>query len=824
MISDMAKERIKAAVFLMLVLNLIFFPALWGNKTLLLASRDVPSITDLGAFPHENYRQQIGRTSDPGAPAWTIEPWLKIMSDQIWQGHELPLWNPDAAYGKPLAAAQQAQPFYPLTFLLTLDVTPHTYDFFIVGRLFVAGFLMFLFARLFLELMPSLVASLIYMLSGYFIVFLSMPHLSVEVLTPGILWLFERILRRNDWTAMSLAAAMVCCAALGGMPESLFLAISFGCVFFLFRLTAQREFRNRPFARLAKLVAAMILGFGLSAFFLVPFVEFMQIAQDSHQPGNVHGEFAGLIGDDDLRLTVLYLLPLLFGPVGNSIFGGFTGLTGLGNYWGLIASLLAVVAVFWAFRRDSAAPRAWRGLAVFFAISLALMLLKRFENPAVNWIGALPIARMVLFVKYDEPLIALSVAMLAGIGFALIAERRVGRFYLPVAALPVTLLMLGLALWSLPRVVGLNAHGKICYGAVLAAGGLIMAAAVSWWALASRPPLAKWLAPGLLFLLVAELSADFIIPSFYLFNSLPTQAASPYVGAPYIDFLRAQDRDRSRVFGRERELYPNWAGVFGLSDVRSLDAMEYRPYFAFIRNFLLQPSDEEGDHTALVDRFTGDEPGYDYDFATDRERRFLALSSVKYLISGTQYPVDAPFKQIYDREVRVYEVAGVLPRAAVYAAAEILPDGDVLARLKAPDFDPTRKIILGRDSIPADDATAIHPFTEAPETPVQAARITAYGPQRVRIEADTGAPALLMLNDADYPGWRAWVNGTPAPILRADYLFRAVLLPAGKNTVEFEYAPRSFRLGLAISAVSLIAVLAVPLVDRRRARNDTAPA
>ena len=969
----MAKGSITAALFLALILNLAFFSALWGNKSLMLSSRDAASVMPAGAYHQEHYTRQIGRTPDPGAPAWTIEPWLKIVAGQYWQDHTVPLWNPYAAYGKPLAAAQQAQPFYPLAFLLSLHVSPRAYNFFLIARLFVGGLLMFLFARLFLEFLPSLAAAVTFMLSGYFIVFINMPHLSVEVLAPGVLLTFERILRGNCWLAVSTAAVMIFCASVGGMPESLFLVISYGTVYFLFRLFAEREFRKRPVSRLMKLGVALGLGFGASAFVLLPFAELARLAHDTHQVANLHGEQIGLAADSNFKAIALYLLPTLFGSIGNTtFFSAETGGTMMRAYWGMIPCLFAVTAICRSFcARDPLYPKTWRRLTVFFAVSLTLMLLKRFGSPAINWIGELPIADMVIFPKYDEPLMAFGVSMLTGIGFALVAERRLRPYYFPLAAILLTLLMLGLASLALPVVLPLTAHWFIYYG-TLAAGVLVVLGALNWYAITAQPALVRWRMPGLLGLLTAELFANFVLPTFYLLNTLPSQASNPYQGAPYLGFLQTTDRDYSRVFGREGDLYPNWAGAFRLADVRSLDAMEYRPYSRFIRNFLLKPGDEARVSGELADRFTGSGDGYDYEFKSDEEKRFLALSSIKYLVSQTEYgvssrvvddivaqhqsekiwgfgkdefpigggheaaglfehpprsriaykvkidpnrpvftgilsmkdaaqdrsdgvgftleiqsgdtiepllrteldprdvpadrdghpfrvdlsqyagqdvelllstdpgprgdntsdwagwarlqfvPKDAstakasPFKQIYDREVFVYEVAGVLPRAALYSAAEVLPDDQVLARLKAPGFDPQKKVVLGRESISPDDKASIRLFAAAPGSPVRAAQITAYEPAHVQIEAETDAPALLMLNDTDYPGWQATVNGTRVPIMRADYLFRGVMVPAGKSTVEFDYEPRSFRLGTEISAVSLFGVIALPLAFRRR--------
>jgi uncharacterized membrane protein YfhO len=57
------------------------------------------------------------------------------------------------------------------------------------------------------------------------------------------------------------------------------------------------------------------------------------------------------------------------------------------------------------------------------------------------------------------------------------------------------------------------------------------------------------------------------------------------------------------------------------------------------------------------------------------------------------------------------------------------------------------------------------------------------------------------------------VNGKLASILQADYLFRGVIVPAGRTTVDFDYAPASFRLGASISAASLV-VLIILLFSR----------
>ena len=65
------------------------------------------------------------------------------------------------------------------------------------------------------------------------------------------------------------------------------------------------------------------------------------------------------------------------------------------------------------------------------------------------------------------------------------------------------------------------------------------------------------------------------------------------------------------------------------------------------------------------------------------------------------------------------------------------------------------------------------------------------------------------------------MNSKPTEVLKADYLLRAVVVPAGKSTVLFRFDSSPMRMGLAISLASFGAALALLVVDllaRRRLR------
>ena len=90
-----------------------------------------------------------------------------------------------------------------------------------------------------------------------------------------------------------------------------------------------------------------------------------------------------------------------------------------------------------------------------------------------------------------------------------------------------------------------------------------------------------------------------------------------------------------------------------------------------------------------------------------------------------------------------------------------------------------------------------------------------YEPERVVIETDGAGDGWLVLTDAWYPGWRATVDGAPVEITRADVLFRAVPIPAGRHRVEFAYVPISFRIGAGISLVTLVGCVVALWFGRR---------
>jgi hypothetical protein len=87
------------------------------------------------------------------------------------------------------------------------------------------------------------------------------------------------------------------------------------------------------------------------------------------------------------------------------------------------------------------------------------------------------------------------------------------------------------------------------------------------------------------------------------------------------------------------------------------------------------------------------------------------------------------------------------------------------------------------------------------------AEVTRHEPNRVEIKTASVSPAILVLSENHYPGWRSYVDGKPVDVMRVDYNLRGVALPAGNHLVKFVYQPKSVLIGLVVSLLTLALLL-----------------
>ncbi len=657
----MRSESFRAAAILLGILNICFLPCIWGNKTLLESAQSSPSVMPTGAWAGPAVAVKFAKTLDTGAGGFFGEPNLPLLRYQYLHEKVAPLWDPYQGYGRPLAANQQSQPFYPLTLALLLHITPKTYNWFLLSRLFLAGIASYFYLRFFVSFWPGIAGGVMAMLSGYYLLYITLPHLSVEVLLPASLLAAEYLLqKRNDsYRSIVAFAAVLLLVFLGGMPESALLLLTLLYSYILFRIASDSSLRSSWPGAIVRLAAATCAGLALAAFFLLPFWELMGRSIDSHQLRNTGGLPAGLAHDSPGLSLFTYFFPLLYG---RPYSGALPPLeVGLINYVGLISTFLLIVALAAAVINK---PRdgALRTITWFFAGFTGLLILKRCGFPGINAVGSLPFFNMVNFPKYEEALLSICVSILAGVGLERLVRRDLSKRAQAIAFAAAASLI-PIALWCSRQTIRreiAQLHVLPVFPILAIAVPAILMAGVAFALKFSG----KRLVVVLVTLLTAEMWMNFIAPTYYWLNRLPRTTRNPYLGAPYIDVLK-KETGHDRVFARDSLLFPNWAAAFQLYDIRDLDALYEHKYLAFIQNFF---QDQKGLNLQydLSDRFNGTGT---YELTTPLVRRLFELSSVKYIASLRPFiipnrMIDEMLAQNRGRLIRGKEAA-IAPRSFV---------------------------------------------------------------------------------------------------------------------------------------------------------------
>jgi len=474
----------------------------------------------------------------------------------------------------------------------------------------------------------SLFASVLFMFSGYFIFCIDMHHLDVEIFLPLVFLCFENIVQGENilkWgTLGSLAVFMT---IVGGQPQSSFLILSFGCLYFLFRVFSFKENRSPGIAvrHFVALGTSVLFGFLFAAFLLVPFYEFMRISSNNHAGG------VGLTYDPYLSDAMSFFVPYFLGPIHESWLKGYSWHILTRGYVGVTAVFFALTAFFVALKTKDRQNY----FIYFFIIGLGLMLAKFYGFPLVHWIGKLPVANKVNFGKYMGPLYAFCFAVLAGCCLERMSaapdlfDAFVDSMKKAVQVIVVIMLCTfayhyrymveqasspGLSLWSFKP-----SRPEFVAAQMLMAFGFISALAVAYWFYARK----KRIGAETFKLVVGcvALMELFI----YIPNAGLAKNRNPrydiFEKAPYIDFLQ-KNLGYHRVIGVDRILYPDFASAFGIGDLRVLDALLVTRYMKLIHAFFTCPED----------RFTGDEG---MDFETPGTKRILDLLGVKYILSNT---------------------------------------------------------------------------------------------------------------------------------------------------------------------------------------------
>jgi len=457
-----------------IVLVLIMLPLLWFGAVTL-GGRTLLPVDNLFAFePWASYAAEHG-VSVPHNELLSdllLENyvWKRLIREAI-QAREIPLWNPYIFAGVPFLAAGQHSALYPLSLIFYVLPLSRAYGIFTWLHIAVAGVCTYIFARVLQMRRPAaLLASVVYMFSGFFIVSVVFSMIiAAAAWLPLLLACIEIIVRKQEAKGniryspvpYVVAGALVLGVnTLAGHVEVTYYTLLVAGFYAAWRLVQlwRRLGTPRPALRLAAWLMVMVgLGLAMGAVQLMPLYE---LVSASFRQGSVgYGEVVGWAWPTRQILT--FFVPDIFGnpshhtywdlwsqawqiPVGaagapaRAIDWGVKNYVEGGNYVGILTLLLAVIGVLgqlpWRRKgkeeKEGNEQHEGRAQPVgLFAMLAVLSLLFAFGTPlyAILFYGLPGYKQLHSAFRWVLPY-TLSMAVLAGFGFDLLrSEFRVRR-------------------------------------------------------------------------------------------------------------------------------------------------------------------------------------------------------------------------------------------------------------------------------------------------------------------------------------------------------------------------------------------------------------
>jgi len=758
--------------------------------------------------------------------ALTFHSRFLFVRHSIFSG-AFPFWDPYAAAGQAAVNDALFQLFH-LPSLLVRLLGPEivAYNLWVALPIPLSALGMYLFLRRRLSPLPSAFGGVAFAVSGPIVSTANFPNLSWSIATvPYVFWALDRAFERKTAAAATLLAVVVACQALAGEPVSLVATIALAAAWAVCIDGRWRDVRG-----VAISAAGIAAGLLLSAIQYVPLVAAGRNSMRSTMTTADFWLFHPL-------LVLELLVPHFFGDYFNSNLQELAWMVALNSerdpfyytmYLGVPIVLLAAVAIA-SGRRHT---RFWTiAIVAFVIVSLGS------HTPVYPILQALiPPLRMFRFpVKYLS-LAALGLATLAAMTLQWLidgqAPRRAVRIVVIAAGLGAVVTYVLIA-WVL---VAPGLPARAFFHLALWASVPSPTQGAEYLLIRARPLLTalllKLIAGTFLLGIAASVRREarlaltvlglFAVVDLLSSNSSVNPTADPSMLAEpaWLQQVPRDMHERVYVGGR----------IEGYVNVFDIDAPKYAAplegYSAMDQRYVLagelvfEPSGPRMrealsydlpliwplDYARMVGLFK---------FASREDRlRFLTRVGTRFVLLPTPPSAGArPLAAgVAAEQLHLYDFNPAARR--VYIVPDALLGPNVMWQIEGmfqARFNPASGVLVSEPPPPP---------AGTPGMPLPAsAEFIEDGINRVVVRARLPADGYLALMDSYTPDWQVDVDGTPAPLMRANGLFRAVHLVAGTHVVTFTYHPSMFYLGARITAATAAALALWCAVGLRRAKE-----
>lgn len=715
-------------------------------------------------------------------------PW-KFLAVESFKNGQWPLWNPYNFSGTPLLANLQSSIFYPLNCLFFLFPFLTAWVIYIMLQPLLASCFTYLYSReIGLSPQASALAALGFISSSFMLVWLEIGIVGHTILwLPLIFFSLEKIIKQKKLRFyLLLIFASVACVFSGHLQTSAHVFI-FSSAYFLAKSWINAKDLKQVVRALLGLGVWGLFTFLLSSMQLLPALELNALSPLTEPFAKITFQ---TMKTPWINLITFFAPDVLGNPASlnfwSQIYGDGT------PFFGVVPLFFALYSFF--ARKDF--------YLKFFSFSAFFYLLYAFPGPIYHLVK---LSRISLFASTIPArsmfVVIFSLSLSSAIGLDTYLNNRQSKNYRR-RFMKLVLLLTGIYLlffsFSLSLGQIMKAGDSLRERALIARNNLIL-------------PFCTFLSLPFFHLILSRrknfknlFTLGVFIPSFLLLlyqvnKTLPfSQAEFFFPQHRLISYLQAET-DINRFMGIDTAKFgTNLNAYYHLFSPRGYDSMRIKRYAELLaaQSIGTLPAEYPRSDADFIDT----ENGY--------RKRILDLLGVKYFLDKNdletkewnpepaRFPGDSVELAWQEGKFKVYRRTDALPR--LFLTADYLVETDkkiIIEKLLSFDFPLKSTLILETEP---DNAAQLQTDPDA------AAEIITYTPNQVIIKTKSAAGNLLFLSDAYYPGWKAYINQQETKIYRADYAFRALVLPAGENTIEFRYEPLAFKIGIYLFYGSML--------------------
>jgi hypothetical protein len=711
-------------------------------------------------------------------------------------------WNPLVAAGVPLLA-EQSGAFFPLRALFYALPCPASYTLFRMSRMILAALGAFLLARSRgRSLWASFVAGGLFELSGAMIWMLPYAGTSSAFVVPWLVWGVNLLFEPRARLSVAVTGGAIGLILLGGHPGVAAASLLAGVASFLGAAFENARAPRVVVRALGWATVSALVGIAIAACTIFPFAELLS------QGHSYKGTRAGL----SMWMTNITQARNSWwvGAFAPRMVDKLRGVTE--NYPCTLSSLYGLLTLFLATVAGLRGRVDYRlGAMLLFGVVLS------FLPPGFGWTASLPGAQLILS-PYCCIMVALPLSQWAASGIERLSTQR-SRIVFRLSRSDraraqeisnhalTTLLALGFlatVAWLSFDLMSETLRNEIGHSLLPLTWdwvGLPYACALVVIGIAVVLGRRRQTATGLLLGVVAlaEL-AVYDIPHFSNPVSLSVRHGRP-LGVAEVARIVTQSHDR--VASNVSIALPQYNLLDGIRDLRITSALVPKRYY---------------DYMSLLNR----------DFLTDYAPAKVAsplldLASVAFSILP-DLGAPGPGRAYAGPGWALFVNEQAASRARLVPAVHMVESEDQ-ARIwlaeAASGASHMAETVLKREAVvetaelPSSLKQALREANGMPPAELDTAQFMDDRPDRISILVQTTRPQLLILADTYYPGWQARIDGERTPIVATNVLFRGVLVKSGTHWVEFQYRPYALGLGLLVSLMGSLTVVALLLGHKR---------